>query len=169
MSFFAYSPYAHRFFPRISPYMHRCVSRTLYLRQNDLCIFFMYLNFDAMANPQSTCTCCIPRVPKCLSPRPNWNPPPPPARSPARECIPPQNQRGGGHHSPAAGERVAGSNSFDWRKSLALCLNSLISTYSLCCKINFFLSNVIHSLLLTYFTWLRYFNSLYKHVRIASK
>ncbi len=52
--------------------------------------------------PQSTYTIyLLPRVPRCLFPRPNWDPPPP-NPSPPSECVPPQNQ-GGGTHSPAAG------------------------------------------------------------------
>jgi hypothetical protein len=50
----------------------------------------------------------IPRVPQCMSPRPNRDPP---TSSPKR----------GGAHSPG-GEGVGGPNSDDWRKSLALCL-----------------------------------------------
>ncbi len=41
------------------------------------------------ANPQST---NIPRVPQCLSPRANWDPPPP---SPARKCARPPEPKGG--------------------------------------------------------------------------
>ena len=41
----------------------------------------------------------IPRVPQCLSHRPNWGPPNP---YPACECLPPLTPRGGGGaHSPA--------------------------------------------------------------------
>ncbi len=43
----------------------------------------------------------IPKVPKCLSPRPNWERPNP---SPTSECVPP-GTKGGGTHSPA-GEGV---------------------------------------------------------------
>ncbi len=54
------------------------------------------------------------------APRPNWDPHTP---SPASECVPPEESRGGEAHSPA-GERVGegGPNPDDWRKSLALCL-----------------------------------------------
>jgi hypothetical protein len=52
------------------------------------------------------------------SPRSNWDPPSP---SPASDCVPLLNQRGGGQ--PRLRMRGwGGSNSDDWRKSLALCL-----------------------------------------------
>ncbi len=59
----------------------------------------------------------IPRVPQCLSPRPNRNPPPPPAS----KCAPSPEPKLGAH----TWLRVSGwgcPNSDDWRKSLALCL-----------------------------------------------
>jgi hypothetical protein len=61
----------------------------------------------------------IPRVPQCLSSRPNWDPHLP---SPARECVThPRTKRGMGH-SPA-GEGVRGGPQFELlEKSLALCL-----------------------------------------------
>ncbi len=49
------------------------------------------------------------RVPECLSLRPNCLPPP----SPASECVPLWNQKGGHHWG--------GANSEHWRESLALC------------------------------------------------
>jgi hypothetical protein len=49
----------------------------------------------------------IPRVPQCLSPRPNWDPHPL-----SRKLVCP----------PRAGEGVGSPNSDDWRKILALCL-----------------------------------------------
>jgi hypothetical protein len=58
----------------------------------------------------------IPRVPQCLRPRPNWDPPP--ALSQANVSPPPKQKEG--THSPAD-ERVGGPNSNDWKKSLAFC------------------------------------------------
>jgi hypothetical protein len=52
----------------------------------------------------------IPRVPQCMSPRPNRDPPP--TSSP---------KRGWGTHSPGD-EGVGDPNTDDWRKRLVLCL-----------------------------------------------
>ncbi len=57
-----------------------------------------------------------PRVPQCLFPRPNWDPPLPLSHANIYP-PPPWNQRGG--HTRL---RVRGSNSDTWRKSQALCL-----------------------------------------------
>ncbi len=46
----------------------------------------------------------------------------PPARSPASECVPPPEPKGGGGQHSLAGEGTGGANSDDWRESLALCL-----------------------------------------------
>ncbi len=54
-------------------------------------------------SPQST---YIPRVPQCLSPRPNWAPP------------------GCGTHSPA-GKGAGGPNSDDWKKKLSTLVYSV--------------------------------------------
>ncbi len=47
----------------------------------------------------------IPRVPLCLSPRPNWDPPPPSPHplscNRKRVCLPPPEPKGKGTHSPA--------------------------------------------------------------------
>ncbi len=60
----------------------------------------------------------IPRVPQCLSPRPNWDPPTPSSPS---KCVPSPETKGGRHTLlPLRG--WGGFNSDDWRKSLALCL-----------------------------------------------
>ncbi len=62
----------------------------------------------------------IPRVPQCLSPRPNWDSPTP---SPASDCASPRNQRGGVRGHTRLRVRGWGSpNSDDWRIGLALCL-----------------------------------------------
>jgi hypothetical protein len=60
----------------------------------------------------------IPRVPECLSLRPNWLPPPP-TIPPKRVFPPPPGTTGGGQHL-LAGEGAGGANSDDWRESLAL-------------------------------------------------
>ncbi len=52
-----------------------------------LCTLKLYLSLGLALAPAKY----IPRVPQCLSPRPNWDPP-----SPASESAP-RNQRGGGH------------------------------------------------------------------------
>ncbi len=60
-----------------------------------------------------------------VSPRRNWDSPNP---SPARECaLPPPGPQGGGRTRLRLGGRGS-PNSDDWRKSLALCLNSLVSS-----------------------------------------
>jgi hypothetical protein len=51
----------------------------------------------------------------------------PSSPSPASECVPPWNQRGG--HS-LAGEGAGGANSDDWREGLALCLLCVLQPYS---------------------------------------
>ncbi len=56
----------------------------------------------------------IPRVPQCLSPRPNWDSPSP--LPPASVSPPSSGTKGGGTHSPA-GEVVVGPSSNDWRNS----------------------------------------------------
>jgi hypothetical protein len=77
-------------------------------------VLYIFVYNRACASSQSTYI----RVPQCLSPRPNWDPPPPLPQ----ESVSPRDQRGG-HHSPA-GEEVGGGGPKldDWRKSLALCL-----------------------------------------------
>ncbi len=69
----------------------------------------------------------IHRVPQCMSPRRNWDPPLPPPHSPASECaLPPETK---GAHSPAD-EGVGGPNSNDCRKRLDLALCLLCGMYS---------------------------------------
>ncbi len=62
----------------------------------------------------------IPRIPECLSLRPNWLPPP------RKRLFPPLEQYGGGGASPGkhslGGEGAGGANSDVWRESLALCI-----------------------------------------------
>ncbi len=72
-----------------------------------------------MTEPQSTYT-YIPRVPKCLSPRPNWDPPPP---DPQASVFPPEPNKGG--HTREWGGGGGGLSSDDRRKSLALCGSNL--------------------------------------------
>ncbi len=58
----------------------------------------------------------VPRVPQCLSPRPNWDPLHPFSR---KRVLPPRNQRGERHTCLRV---KGGPNSDDWRKSLTLLL-----------------------------------------------
>jgi hypothetical protein len=57
----------------------------------------------------------VPRVPQCLSPRPNREPPLTPV---SVSVAPHRNQKGGGHTRLQWGCH----SSDDWRKNLALCL-----------------------------------------------
>ncbi len=64
--------------------------------------------------PQST---YIPRVPQCLSPRRNWDPPPHALANKRVRTLPEPKGR---THSPCGWG--GGPNSDDWRKSLEFCL-----------------------------------------------
>jgi hypothetical protein len=90
--------------------------------------------------PQSTYMYSTPGVPRCLSPRPNWDPPP----SPASECIPPESKGGGQTRLRVRGwgpnlnetgvytrlrERGWGPKSNDWRKSLVYSV--VLSSYGI--------------------------------------
>jgi hypothetical protein len=77
-----------------------------------LIILFSFVSL--FLHPQST---YLPRVPQCLSPRPNWDLPPPRKRV----CPSPGTKGGGVAHSPAV-RGWEGPNSDNWRKSLALLL-----------------------------------------------
>jgi hypothetical protein len=57
------------------------------------------------------------RVPQCLSPRPNWDPPPPPLPQASVSPHPPEPK---GEGNTLACGRGGGPNSDDWRKSLVL-------------------------------------------------
>jgi hypothetical protein len=61
----------------------------------------------------------IPRVPQCLSPRPNWDPPPP---LPQESVSPPPRPTYLAITRTACQHEREGLNSDDWRKSPALCL-----------------------------------------------
>jgi hypothetical protein len=54
----------------------------------------------------------VPRVPECLSPRPNWIPPEPPLRPAVR--LPPLELGGGGQHS-LAGEGAGEASYPQWK------------------------------------------------------
>jgi hypothetical protein len=58
------------------------------------------------------------KVPQCLSPRWNWDPPHPLSRK--RVCSPFRNQRG--VNTRLRGREWGSPNSDDWRESLVLCL-----------------------------------------------
>ncbi len=62
--------------------------------------------------PQST---YMPRVPQCMSPRPNWDPP-----TPLPQASLPPGTKGGDTLTSRSGG--GGPDSDDWRKSLAQCL-----------------------------------------------
>ncbi len=101
-----------------SPFTHcksnsEKINRTLYSKfhnENDSKTFKKY-NF--WFSPQST---YMPRVPQCLSPSPNRDPPP---LLPQASVSPPRNQRGRGHTRLRV--RGWGPNSDDWKQSLVLC------------------------------------------------
>ncbi len=78
----------------------------------------LYATFNLRTKPSK------PRVPQCLSPRQNWDPPPPLSQA----CVsPPEPKGGGGGHTVL---RVRGCpNLDDWRKSLALCLLCAVSCH----------------------------------------
>jgi hypothetical protein len=66
----------------------------------------------------------IPRVPQCLSPRPNWDPPLPLQQ--ASVPPPPRNQRGGGY-TLACVRGSGGEAQFGRiKKSLAICLSCVL-------------------------------------------
>jgi hypothetical protein len=82
-----------------------------------------YMNITWQYNVQCTRT-YIPRVPKCLSARPNWDPPSP--RPQASVSTP--EPKGEETHSPE-GKEVGGPNSDDWRKNLVILQCNIIVTY----------------------------------------
>jgi hypothetical protein len=61
----------------------------------------------------------VPRVPQCLSPRPNRDPSTP---SNASECSLPRKQRRGGGHSRMRVRGCGGHNLESWIKILKLCI-----------------------------------------------
>ncbi len=70
---------------------------------------------DDPLRPQST---FIPRIPQCLSPRLNWDPPTP---LPQANVLPP-GTKGGRVHTRLRVRGWGSPNSDDWRESLVLCL-----------------------------------------------
>ncbi len=80
-------------------------------------IYHTYLRYL----PKST---NIDRVPQCVSPRQNWDPPP---LSRKQVCPPPPPEsKGGGGHTRLRVRGWGSPNSDDWRKSWALCLYSVL-------------------------------------------
>ncbi len=63
----------------------------------------------------------IPRLPECLSLRPNWLPPPPPPQA-SVSPPPPRNQMERGHTRLLVREQVEPIRTTSWRESLALCI-----------------------------------------------
>ncbi len=74
--------------------------------------FCVYNSFAKLPLFFDLITIIIPRVPQCLSPRPNWVRPSPISR---KQVARPPKPKGGGQHLPA-GEGVDGPNSDDWRE-----------------------------------------------------
>jgi hypothetical protein len=76
----------------------------------------------------------MPRVPECLSLRPNWLPPSPSSSSEVSTPLEPT----GVTHSLAGEAAGGGTNADDWRESLALCLLCAYEGCLLCyCSVGF--------------------------------
>ncbi len=82
--------------------------------------------------PEST---YIPRVPQCLSPRPNWDPPPPPTPLPQASVSLQRNQ------TPSPADEGVGSLSSDDRRKRHRTLSTLWSRRTMSAK-NSLLQNV---------------------------
>ncbi len=71
--------------------------------------YLLYAQMTVLSARVEALSCTVPRVPECLSHRPNWLPP-----ASTCECVPLLDTKGGGGGG--------GASSDDWRESLALCL-----------------------------------------------
>jgi hypothetical protein len=101
------------------------LTKTIADRTPDVTCSCTFIKSPKWLSPKAQST-YIPRVPQCLSTRPNWDPPAP---SPASECVPIPGTKGGGNTLACKWGGGGVPIPDDLKKSLALCTATKILFY----------------------------------------